>query len=396
MLDYCVIGGGIVGLATAIELQQMHPASKIMLLEKEVGVAAHQTGHNSGVIHAGIYYPVGSLKARLCRDGEIATKEFCSANGVPFNTIGKLVVATSRAEMERLDALARHASANGIPASLLTRSELLKREPMITGLAALHVPASGIVDYKHVAQAMQARFEQLGGVTALGVHVDGINEDEHYVSVQAGQRKWRSRQLVVCAGLQADRMAALSGVEIDFQIIPFKGEYYSIAPAKRNIVRHMIYPVADPALPFLGVHLTPTMDGSLLAGPNAVLSLARENYQRFGASGKDVSEYLRFPGFWKVIHENLRSGAGELYRSLSKAAYLKSCQKYCPSLTESDLGEYRSGIRAQAVTRSGKLVHDFLFHQTARTLHVCNAPSPAATSAIPIARMIVERLMNVS
>ncbi len=394
MLDYCVIGGGIVGLATAIELLQKHPGSKIMLLEKEAAVASHQTGHNSGVIHAGIYYPAGSLKAQLCRDGEIATKEFCAANGVTFDTIGKLVVATSQVEMERLDALKSNAYANGVKATLLTKSELLKREPMITGLAALHVPGSGIVDYKSVAQAMRAKFERLGGLTALGTHVDGIHEDDQYVSVRAGQRNWRSRQLVVCAGLQADRLAVLSGAHIDFQIVPFRGEYYSIAPAKRKIVRHMIYPVADPALPFLGVHLTPTIDGPLIAGPNAVLSLAREKYKRFGINAKDVSEYLRFPGFWKVAHEHMRSAAGELYRSLSKTAYLKSCQKYCPALTASDLGEYRSGIRAQAVTRSGKLVHDFLFHQTPRTLHVCNAPSPAATSAIPIARMIVERLMN--
>ncbi|NGM86130.1 L-2-hydroxyglutarate oxidase [Parapusillimonas sp. SGNA-6] len=392
MLDYCVVGGGIVGLATALELLERHPNAAIVLLEKEGDIATQQTGHNSGVIHAGIYYRANSLKAQLCRAGEKATKAFCRANNIPFQQIGKLVVATNRKEEEGMHDLKANAALNGIDTQVLNRCELSRLEPNIAGVAALQVPTSGIVDYKAVTKAMSALFEAKGGSIVLNSPVTAIHEESRLVRVTARDHEWRCGQLVVCAGLQADRVARLAGLDIDFQIVPFRGEYYTIASAKRDVVKHMIYPVPDPALPFLGVHLTPMTDGSLIAGPNAVLSLARENYSRYGFNLHDVMDYLRFPGFWKVVIKNLRSGMEEMYRTVWRRAYLESCRKYCPSLTLGDLQGYRSGIRAQAVERNGSLIHDFLFHQSSRMLHVCNAPSPAATSAIPIAKMIVDRL----
>lgn len=392
MLDYCVVGGGIVGLATALELLERYPGAAIVLLEKHADIATQQTGHNSGVIHAGIYYRADSLKARLCRAGDKATKAFCTANNIPFRQIGKLVVATDQKEEDGIHGLQANAAINGIDARVLTQSELSRLEPNVSGVAALQVLSSGIVDYKAVTRTMRALFEAKGGSVIFNAPVTAIHEESGHVRIMARNQEWRCRQLVCCAGLQADRVAKLSGLDIDFQIVPFRGEYYTITPAKRDIVKHMIYPVPDPALPFLGVHLTPMMDGSLIAGPNAVLSFARENYNRYAFDSRDVAEYLRFPGFWKVVIKNLRSGLDEMHRSVSRKAYLESCRKYCPSLVLGDLQGYRSGIRAQAVGRDGTLIHDFLFQQSQRMLHVCNAPSPAATSAIPIAKMIVDRL----
>lgn len=394
--DFCIIGGGIVGLATALELIRLRPGASLILLDKESDLAVHQTGHNSGVIHAGIYYKPGSLKADLCRRGAEATKAFCREHGIPFETPGKLVVATNELEMQRMAALEQNGRQNGIEIEVLDAAELRRREPNVRGLGALFVPASGIVDYRLVCRAMAAEIRAASGQIALGVTVDAIAEGGDSVTVRAGERFWAARKLVVCAGLQSDRLARLAGLSIQHQVIPFRGEYYLVNPEKSGIVRHLIYPVPDPDLPFLGIHLTPMIGGALTVGPNAVLGMAREGYKRFSVDARDVLTYLRFPGFWRVMQQNLRSGLGELRRSLSKRLYLAECQKYCPDLTEADLLPYEAGIRAQAVMQDGTLVHDFLFLSTDRMLHVCNAPSPAATSAIPIGEMIARRSVGIT
>ncbi|WP_412065626.1 L-2-hydroxyglutarate oxidase [Rhizobium sp. SYY.PMSO] len=389
--DVCIIGGGIVGLATAMAVLEKRPGASVVLLEKEAALAIHQTGHNSGVIHAGIYYAPGSLKARLCRQGAEAIKSFCSETGVPFEECGKLVVATNELEHQRLKGLADRAKANGIRIDWLDREALLEREPMVDGVAAILVHATGIVDYKAICKAMGDRLAQQGVQVELGIEVSGIRETADAVEITAGDRHWQTRQLIACAGLQSDRLARLAGLKINHQIIPFRGEYFKLPASRNGLVQHLIYPVPDPALPFLGIHVTKMIDGSLTVGPNAVLGMAREGYRKFSVNLRDVTEYASFPGLWRLLWNNAGSAVAELRDSLSKKAYLDACRKYCPSLTLDDLHPTEAGIRAQAVMRDGRLEHDFLFLKTDRMLHVCNAPSPAATSSIPIGRDIVER-----
>jgi L-2-hydroxyglutarate oxidase len=392
--DFAVIGGGIVGLATAVELMRREPASRLVLLEKEPGFAAGQTGRNSGVIHAGVYYKPGSLKARLCREGARDTKHFCLEHGIAFEQCGKLIVATTPIELSRLDALASRARDNAIEFSELDARQLATAEPAVTGLGALLIPATGIVDYACIARALADDLRQRGGVTMTGARVTHIAEDERGVSVVAGDTHLRVGRLVACAGLQSDRLARMAGMAPRHQIVPFRGEYYTLPDRLNTIVKHLIYPVPDPDLPFLGIHLTRTIAGGVTVGPNAVLGFAREGYARGAVNWRDLAQMLSFPGFWRVIAGNWRHGLGEFRNSLSRAVYLEQCRKYCPSLTLADLaGPMQAGIRAQAVMPDGTVVDDFLFLQSERMLHVCNAPSPAATSAMPIARMIVERLL---
>jgi L-2-hydroxyglutarate oxidase len=392
--DYCVIGGGIVGLAAAMELVRKRPGASLLLLEKEGRLAAHQTGHNSGVIHSGIYYTPGSLKADLCRRGARATKEFCAEQGIRFEVCGKLLVATNTAEAARLGALNERAQINRIEAERLDAAELRQREPHITGVAALFIPSTGIVDYKQVAEAMAGLIRSAGGEITCGICVDSIRESADEVAISAGERRWTAKQLIVCGGLQSDRLAKMAGLAIEHQIVPFRGEYYQLPESRNGLIRHLIYPVPDPDLPFLGIHLTRMIDGGVTVGPNAVLGFAREGYRRFSLCWEDVRQFGGFPGFWKTIKTHLRSGVFEMRNSLWKPGYLAECRKYCPELTLEDLLPYEAGIRAQAVLRDGTLVHDFLFLQTGRMLHVCNAPSPAATSAIPIGEMIVEKILG--
>ncbi|MFK0312647.1 L-2-hydroxyglutarate oxidase [Pseudomonas sp. NPDC090233] len=392
--DYCIIGGGIVGLATAMALLQQRPGASLLILEKEASLGRHQTGHNSGVIHAGIYYAPGSLKAELCKRGAQATKDFCSEHGIAFDVCGKLLVASSPLEMQRMQALYERSQQNGLKVERLDAGELKRREPNIAGLGALFVDSTGIVDYTQVCAAMARVIEQAGGEVRLATKVQAIRELGEHVEIQDANQTWRARQLVACAGLQSDRLARLAGVKIDHQIIPFRGEYYRLPASKNQIVNHLIYPIPDPELPFLGVHLTRMIDGSVTVGPNAVLGFGRENYRKFAVNWRDVAEYARFPGFWKTIWNNLGSGTTEMKNSLFKRGYLEQCRKYCPSLQVEDLLPYEAGIRAQAVMRDGTLVHDFLFAETPRMVHVCNAPSPAATSAIPIGQMIAEKILK--
>jgi L-2-hydroxyglutarate oxidase len=391
--DFCVIGAGIVGLATALKLLEKRPGASLLLLEKEDRVAVHQTGHNSGVIHAGIYYEPGSLKAKLCRAGLTATTEFCTEYQLPFEVCGKLIVATNALEQTRMDALYERATANGLRLERIDGTELQRLEPNVSGIAALLSPETGMADYVRVAEKMAELIASKGATVRFGTTVDRIREQGNEVEVGAGQERWTAKKLVVCGGLQSDRLARMAGLDIDFRIVPFRGEYYRLPPVRNTIVKHHIYPAPDPELPFLGIHLTRMIDGSVTVGPNAVIGLSREGYPKGSINPRDTLGFASFPGFWKLVLKNRRHAVNELRGSLFKRAYLEECRKYCPSLELTDLLPYRAGIRAQVVTREGKAVHDFLFKETARMLHVCNAPSPAATSAIPIGTMIADRLL---
>lgn len=386
--DFLVIGGGIVGLSSAMQLQLANPGASVLVLEKEAALARHQTGRNSGVIHAGVYYAPGSLKARFCRDGAEATVAFCQEHGIPYDRCGKLLVATNPLEVERMAALQERCVANGIEVEPLDGDALREREPHVTGLAGLFVPATGIVDYGEVARAMAAVVRRAGGEIHTGEAVTGIVEASDRVTVETGAGRYEARTVVACAGVWADRIAKMAGLDLDFRIVPFRGEYYRLPPARDHIVKHLIYPIPDPALPFLGVHLTRMIGGYVTVGPNAVLSFAREGYHRTSFNAGDVAAMAGFGGFWKMAAKNLRSAWDEQLNSLSKRRYLALCRKYCPELTVDDLQPYRAGVRAQAVMADGSLMHDFLIRTTPRTIHICNAPSPAATSAIPIGRYI--------
>ena len=395
MYDFVIIGGGIVGLSTAWQLCQRRPDKRILVLEKEDSLAAHQSGHNSGVIHAGIYYEPGSLKAELCRKGVAETVRFCQDNGIPFARCGKLIVATSPAEHERMMTLYERALQNGIKVELVDEAGLRELEPNISGVGAILSPTTGIVDYAAIADAMATRLTELGGEVRMNARVTGLSEDERSVTVSlADGEVIGARNLIVCGGLMADRLARMMSIDIDFAVIPYRGEYYQLPAAKNDIVRHLIYPVPDPALPFLGVHLTRMIDGSVTVGPNAVQGWKREGYGRVNLSLRDTWEMLRFSGFWRVSGKHLRTGLAEAWNSVWKPGYLEKVRKYCPSIELSDLGPYPAGIRAQAVARDGTLIHDFLFAETSRSLHVCNAPSPAATSAIPIGEYICDKVLD--
>lgn len=399
--DVVVVGGGIVGLATAMTLLQRRPGSGVLVLEKEQRLGRHQTGHNSGVIHAGVYYAPGSLKARLCAAGARATREFCDAHRVPYRDTGKLIVATDEAELERMTALHERATANGLTLERLDATELRRREPNVTGVGALFSPTTGIVDYTEICDVVAREIERLGGQVRTGVEVTGITESPDRVRLDltgggGPEEPVESRRLVACAGIQADRLARLGGVETDIRMVPFRGEYYRLPPSRDGIVGTLIYPVPDPALPFLGVHLTLMMDGGVTVGPNAVMGWSREGYRKLSVDLRDAVDVLTFPGWWRFARQHLRSGLAEQWNSLSRTAYLALVRRYCPDLTVSDLLPHEAGIRAQALRADGSMVEDFLVLTTPRTVHVLNAPSPAATSALPIAGLIADRVTGTS
>ena len=392
--DYVIIGGGIVGLSTAWQLKRRLPDRSVLVIEKEAGVARHQTGHSSGVIHAGVYYQPGSMKARFCREGVEATIRFCQENDVAYQQCGKLIVATDAAEYTRMRALFERCHENRIAAEWLGAEALAEREPRIAGAGAILVRSTGIADFPGVARAMARLFETLGGEIRLNTRVTGLRETPDAVIVGAGGDAIEARRLVVCGGLMADRLARMMGLDVDFRIVPFRGEYFRLPPAKNDIVRHLIYPVPDPAMPFLGVHLTRLIDGGVTVGPNAVLSLARERYAKGAVSPRDVAAMACYGGFWRLMAKNLAFGVAEMRNSLSKRRYLERCRKYCPELELDDLGPYPAGIRAMAVARDGAMIHDFVFGETPRSIHVCNAPSPAATSSIPIGGHILDKIVE--
>ena len=393
--DYLIVGGGIVGISTAWQLLQRYPNKRILVLEKESQYAGHQTGHNSGVIHAGVYYQPGSLKADFCRRGNEATIKFCLEHDIPYEQCGKLLVATNQNEYHLMERLFERAKENQIEVEWLDRKQLKKREPNISGLGAFFVPQTGIVNYRKITNKMADLFKARGGEVRLDCEVLGMEEKSNGLRVRTYLAEFKTRYLIACAGLMADRLVKMLGIQPDFQIIPFRGEYFQLPPHKSNIINHLIYPIPDPEMPFLGVHLTRMIDGTVTVGPNAVLGFKREGYKKTDVSFRDIKEMATFSGFWKVMQQNLKAGLSEFKNSIFKGGYLELVRKYCPQVTLSDLTPYPAGVRAQAVAKDGTLIHDFLFVNTARTFHVCNAPSPAATSAIPIGEYIVDRAAEI-
>ncbi|MCG6228951.1 L-2-hydroxyglutarate oxidase [Vibrio furnissii] len=394
--DYVIVGGGIVGISTAWQLKQRHPHARVLVVEKEYDVSMHQTGHNSGVIHAGVYYQPGSLKARFCREGVEKTIQFCQKHHIPYEQCGKLLVSTNPVEYQRMQALYERCAQNGIEAELLSEAQLRQREPNITGNGAIYVKSTAIVNYRLVTQKMADEYTTIGGELSLKTEVLDIEETPEQIMLrcQIGNQShtFRTQFLISCAGLMADRITRMLNIDTDFQIVPYRGEYYRLPEKHNRIVNHLIYPIPDPDLPFLGVHLTRMIDGSVTVGPNAVQGWKREGYGKINLSLRDIKDMLTFPGFWKVTRKHLKTGLVETFNSWWKPGYLKMVQKYCPTLKVSDLQPYPAGIRAQAVMKDGSLVHDFLFAESPRSLHVCNAPSPAATSAIPIGYYICDKV----
>lgn len=390
--DYTVIGAGIVGLATALQLRERYPRAAIAVVEKESGPALHQSGHNSGVIHAGVYYEPGSAKALLCRAGLAATVAFCRANDIPFEQCGKLVVATDALELTRLRALHERANRNGVACELIDRPALAELEPHIRGVAALRVSETGIVDYAAIANVMASRLAQSGVEFHYTLPVTAIDETEFGIGLATASGTLTTARLVACAGLQSDRIAALAGIAGGFSIVPFRGDFYRLPQTRADIASHLIYPVPDPALPFLGVHLTRTIDGGMTVGPSAMLAFDRETYAKFAVSWRDVKSLAATPGLARLLLRYRGAGLVECLHAVSRRAYLRAVRKYCPDLTLADLEHHTCGIRAQALGPDGRLIHDFLLRRTPRSVHVCNAPSPAATAALPIAARVVDEL----
>jgi L-2-hydroxyglutarate oxidase LhgO len=388
--DLLIIGAGIVGLATALEATQRFPDMRTIVVEKEDRVAAHQTGHNSGVIHSGLYYKTGSLKARNCVAGAASMKRFCQENSVPFEECGKLVAATTAEDVPRLEALHERGIANGVPGlRMLDPEEFRELEPHCAGLRALHVPSTGIVDYATVAQKYAELIRNAGGEIVLGAKVTALRGDERGNIVETTAGTFRSRYVINCAGLYSDTVTRMARVETNLAIIPFRGEYYEIRPERRNLVKNLIYPVPDPRFPFLGVHFTRRVNGSVEAGPNALLAFRREGYRGAPPNLDEAMAMLRFVGFRKMAKKYWQKGLAEQYRVWVKSAFTRELQKMVPELQESDLAPGGSGVRAQAVDRNGNLVDDFCFVHSGSTIHVCNVPSPAATASLEIGKEIV-------
>ena len=390
--DITIIGGGIVGLATALELTKRYPQRKLAILEKEDRLAAHQTGHNSGVIHSGIYYKPGSLKAQTCVAGAKAIIAFCQQHDIPYEICGKVVVATSPAELPRLEELHRRGTANGVEGMEMIGPERLREiEPHATGVRALHVPTTGIIDFPRVAQTYARLIQEKGGDLRLRHELRGIVRTDGGLILETSQESIHSKFMINCGGLHCDRIARLAGAQPDLQIVPFRGEYYTIAPQRRTLVKNLIYPVPDPAFPFLGVHFTRTIDGLVEAGPNAVLAFAREGYKKSDFDARDLRETLTFSGFRKMARTYWRTGLGEMFRSFSKQAFLAALRRLLPELTLGDLQPGGSGVRAQAISSQGALIDDFMISVTGSALHVLNAPSPGATASLAIGTMIVDK-----
>ena len=392
MAHYVVIGGGIVGLATARQLTRDHPHATVTVLDKEDHVASHQTGHNSGVIHAGVYYKPGSLKAELCRAGAASMVEFCQAHDIPHRVCGKLIVATEPDELPRLNALFDRATANGLPATMITPEQAREYEPNVSCVAAIHVASTGIVDYAQVAGCLAELIEKAGGTVRLGARVTGLRPDGGAVVVATTIGAFRADYLINCAGLQADRVARMAGLTPPARIVPFRGEYYELREDRRHLVQGLIYPVPDPQFPFLGVHLTRMIDDSVHAGPNAVLAMAREGYSWGRIRARDLAEVAAYPGLWRLARRHLRYGLTEVRRSLSKRRFADSLARLVPAITGDDIVPAGAGVRAQAIAPDGSLVDDFLIVRARRQVHVLNAPSPAATSSLEIAKHIVAEL----
>ena len=392
-MKYAIVGGGILGLATAHTILREVPGAEVVVLERGPGIAEGQTGHNSGVVHAGIYYAPGSLKARLCRRGMGMMREFCAAEGIAYDPCGKLVVATEESERARLEALAERATANEVPGLRWLEGEQMREvEPKVAGVAALHSPETAIVDFVAVAAALARRIEAAGGEVRTGVKVTDVRESRDAATVHlASADPVAADRVIVCAGLHSDGLARASGQDAEPRIIPFRGEYWKLRPGREDLVRGLIYPVPDPALPFLGVHLTRKIDGEVWLGPNAVLALALEGYRWSDVSGRDLAHIFGWPGTWRMMRLNWRAGVTEL-SNRRKGAFIREAQRFVPELEPGDAVRAPAGVRAQAVDRDGSLVDDFRIGRGARITWVRNAPSPAATSSLAIAEELVGAL----
>ncbi|HYU34557.1 MAG TPA: L-2-hydroxyglutarate oxidase [Thermoanaerobaculia bacterium] len=392
--DVAVVGGGLVGLATALALAEGHGRS-VAVLEAEDRLAAHQSGHNSGVIHSGLYYKPGSLKAKLCVEGARSLYRFCEEEGIAHERCGKLVVATREDELPQLDELARRGQANGLTGlQRLKKEEIREHEPHAAGIAALWVPETGIIDYPAVAQAYGRRIEARGGTVWTGARLLGVRRNGSGLVAETARGEVECKSLVNCAGLQSDRVARLCGAPVDVRIIPFRGEYYELVPERRSLVRGLIYPVADPRFPFLGVHLTRMVSGGVEAGPNAVLALKREGYRWTDVGLRDVVASATWPGLWRLAARFWRTAAFEVWRSLVKSAFVRDLQRLVPEIRDEDLYRSGAGVRAQAMERNGALVDDFRIVHSENAIHVLNAPSPAATASLAIGRTIAAMAME--
>jgi L-2-hydroxyglutarate oxidase len=390
--DLIVIGGGIVGLATAWRFLERFPGRRVTVLEKEPEIAAHQTGHNSGVLHSGIYYRPGSLRAVNCRAGKAAMEAFCAAHDIPFDICGKVIVATEERELPLLERIYERGQANGVRCNVIDRERLHELEPHAAGIRGIHVPDAGIVNFRRVCTRLAELISDHDGRVVTSARVSAIHPSSTEVAVETTQGTFTAAQAVNCAGLYCDRVAKLAGTRLAAKIVPFRGEYYELKPTAYHLVRNLIYPVPDPSFPFLGVHFTRMIDGKFECGPNAVLAFAREGYRKTDVNLRDLAESLTYPGFLRLAARHWRTGFGEVWRSLSKAAFVRALQRLVPEIRSEDLHEAPAGVRAQAVAPNGQIVDDFLIEEAGRVVHVGNAPSPAATSSLNIGKLIVDRL----
>ncbi len=388
--DIAVIGAGIIGLATAMQLTIKFPSSRVVVLDKEQVTAKHQTGHNSGVIHAGIYYKPGSAKASFCYTGNKELRRFCDENGVPYKMCGKLVIAVNDYEIPMLEELYKRGTANGVEGlRMIGKDELHEKEPNAAGLRAIWSPNTGIIDYTKVTDSYADIFKNNGGEVLLDSEVLSLTREQKQIVIETENETIKSKHIINCAGLHADRIAGLMGHDAGIRIVPFRGEYYSIDKARGTLINGLIYPVPDPAMPFLGVHFTTRIDGTVEAGPNAVLAFAREGYSKFSFNLNDILNTITFPGFWKMSARNWRTGLSEQYRSINKNLFLKSLQYLVPDIKMSDLTAPGAGVRAQAVDQTGNLLQDFSIIEADNAIHVLSAPSPGATSSLTIGKHIV-------
>ncbi|WLD95489.1 L-2-hydroxyglutarate oxidase [Alkalihalobacillus sp. AL-G] len=389
MYDFTIIGGGIVGLSVGMELSRRYPKASIVLVEKESTLSAHQTGRNSGVIHSGIYYKPGSLKAELARKGNEEMTLFCKQHGIEHDICGKVIVATNESELPLLDNLYNRGLENQLEVERISVDELKAIEPHVDGIRAIRVPSTGIVNYEQVAEVFADLIKKNCGEIALNTEVKDIVAKDDGVKVSTNHGDYQSRFLINCSGLLSDRVAKMANIKTDMKIVPFRGEYYELKPEKRHLVNNLIYPVPNPDFPFLGVHFTRMMDGRIMIGPNAVLSFKREGYKKSDINLKDLFETLTYPGFLKLVSQNLSEGLKEMVRSYCKKAFIKDVQRFIPDITEEDIQPSKAGVRAQALGPKGNLLDDFVIIQHDRSIHVCNAPSPAATASIEIGKKVV-------
>ncbi len=391
--DIAIVGGGIIGLSTALQITNTYPDLRLIVLEKEQDLGLHQSSRNSGVIHSGIYYRPDSMKAKTCVSGARKMIEFAQEHNINYEICGKVIVATNEIQIPRLEELYKRAKANGVKGiEMIAKEELLEKEPHAKGIKALWVPSTGIIDYPGVLKAYAKLFLEKDQEIKLNQNIKKIQIKKNQIFINSDHGEFSSSYLINCAGLYADRIASLAGAKLPVKIVPFRGEYYQIKPSRENLVNGLIYPVPDPAFPFLGVHFTKRIDGTVEAGPNAVLAFAREGYKKSNLNFKDLMETITYGGFLKLARKYWKVGMGEMYRSLSKKAFTKALQELLPEIQEDDLIDGGSGVRAQAIDRNGKLIDDFSIIHTERALHVCNAPSPGATSSIAIGETITSML----